>query len=171
MSTSKFPTRWFFHADVTDTIGITTITVTMKENLVKTHVNKRKRENFLRLQNFSVRGRSNYDKGDSDWTIDISTATKVSEILPFDPPIKYFFHISSTICFFARRMLQMFVTSTLVVTVIGVRGKVDQKFELLIADGHNVENIQVVNTSSTLFSLSSFWKSSSSFLISVCIYR
>ena len=48
---------------------------------------------FLGLENFSVRGRSNYDKGVSDWTIEISTATKVSKILPFDPPIKFFFHV------------------------------------------------------------------------------
>ena len=49
-----------------------------------------------------------------------------------------------------------FAISTLAVIVIGVRGKVDQKFELLIVDGHDVEDIQVVSTSNTLFSLSSF---------------
>ena len=60
MSPSKSPTHWFFHADVTDTIGTTTITVTVKGNFVKTHVDKLKRGNF------SVKGRSDYDKGDSD---------------------------------------------------------------------------------------------------------
>jgi hypothetical protein len=48
-------------------------------------------------------------------------------------------------------MLQPFVTYTLVVTVIGVRGEVDQKFELLVADRHDVEDIQVVSTSNILF--------------------
>jgi len=48
-------------------------------------------------------------------------------------------------------MLQPFVTSTLVVTVIGVREEVNQKFELLVADGHDAEDMQVVSTSSTLF--------------------
>ena len=151
MSPSKSPTHWFFHADVTDTVGTTTITVTVKGNLVKTHVDKLKRGKFLRLENFSVRGRSDYDKGDSDWTIDISTATKVFEIPPFDPPVKLFFHVSDTIRSFARRMLQPFATSTLVVTVIGVRGEVDQKFELLVADGHDAEDIQVVSIFSNLF--------------------
>ena len=103
-----------------------------------------------------MRGRSDYDKGNSDWTIDISTATKVSEILPFDPPIKLFFYVSDTIRSFARQMLQPFATSTLAVTVIGVRGEVDQKFEILVADGYDAEDIQVVSTSSTLFSLLSF---------------
>jgi hypothetical protein len=48
-------------------------------------------------------------------------------------------------------MLQPFATYTFVVTVIGVRGEVDQKFELLVADGHDVEDIQVVSTSNILF--------------------
>ena len=93
-----------------------------------------------------MRGRSDYDKGDSDWTIDISTVTKVFEIPPLDPSIKLFFHVSDTIRSFARRMLLPFATSTLVVTVIGVRGEVDQKFKLLVVDGHDVEDIQVVST-------------------------
>ena len=98
-----------------------------------------------------MRGRSDYDNGDSNWTIDISTSTKVSKIPPFDHPIKFFFHVSDTIRSFAQRMLQPFVTSTLVVTVIGVREEVNQKFELLVADGHDAEDMQVVSTSSTLF--------------------
>ena len=121
--------------------------------LVKTHVETLKRGEFLRLENFGVRSRSDYDKRDSDWSIDISTATKVYEIPPFDPPIKLFFHVSDTIRSFARRMLQPFVTSTLVVTVIGMRGEVDENFELLVADEDDAEDIQVVSTSTTLFSL------------------
>ena len=54
-----------FHADVTDTVGTTTITVTLKENLIKMHVDKLNREKFLRLENSSVRGRFDYDKGES----------------------------------------------------------------------------------------------------------
>ena len=53
-------------------------------------------------------------------------------------------------------MLQPFVTSTIVVTVIGVRGEVDQKFELLVAYRHDAEDIQVVSIFSTLFWLLSF---------------
>ena len=98
-----------------------------------------------------MRNRSDYDKGYSDWTIHISTATKVFEIPPFDPPIKFFFHVSDTIHSFAWQMLQPFAISTLVVTVIGVRGEVDQKIELLVVDGHDVGDIQVVSTSSTSF--------------------
>ena len=71
-------------------------------------MDERKREKFLWLENLSVRGQSNYDKGDLDWTKYISTATKIFEIPPFDPPIKLFFHVSNTIRFFARRMLQLF---------------------------------------------------------------
>ncbi len=98
-----------------------------------------------------MRNRSDYDKGYSDWTIHISTATKVFEIPPFDPPIKLFFHVSDTIRFFARRMLQPFATSTLVIIVIVVRGEVDQKFELLVVDIHDAEDIQVVSISNILF--------------------
>jgi hypothetical protein len=102
MSPSKSPTHWFFHAYVTDTVGTTTIIIIVKENLVKTHVDKLKRGKFLWLENFSVRGRLYYDKGDSGWTIDISTTTKVFEIPPFDPPIKLLFHVSDTIHSSAR---------------------------------------------------------------------
>ena len=48
-------------------------------------------------------------------------------------------------------MLQPFATSTLVDTVIGVRGEINKKIELLVVDGHDVEDIQVVSTFSTLF--------------------
>ena len=73
------------------------------------------------------------------------------KIPPSDPPIKLFFHVLDSIHSFARRMLQPFATSTLVVTVIGVRGEVYQKFELHVVDGHDAEDIQVVSTSNTLF--------------------
>ena len=151
ISPLKSPTHWFFHANVTDIVGTTTIIIIVKENLVKTHVDKLKRGKFLRLENFRVRGRSYYDKGDPDWTIEIYNATKVFEIPPFDPPIKLFFHVLDTIRSFERQMLQPFATSTLVDTVIGVRGEINKKIELLVADGHDVEDIQVVSTFSTLF--------------------
>ena len=77
MSPSKSPTHWFLHVDIMDIVGTTTITVTVKGNLVKTHVDTLKRGKFLRMENFNVRSRSDYDKGDSDWSIEISTATKV----------------------------------------------------------------------------------------------
>ena len=66
MSPSKSSTHWFLHADVTDTVGTTTITVHVKGNLVKMHVDKLKRGKFLQLENCNVRGRSDYEKGDSD---------------------------------------------------------------------------------------------------------
>ena len=55
-----------FHAYVTDIVGTTTINVIVKENLVKTHVDKLKKRKFLQLENFSVRGQSDYEEGDSD---------------------------------------------------------------------------------------------------------
>ena len=46
MSLSKSSTHWFLHVDVTDTVGTMTITVIVKENLVKTHVDKLMRGEF-----------------------------------------------------------------------------------------------------------------------------
>jgi hypothetical protein len=66
LSPSKSPSHWFFHVDVMDTVGTTTITVNVQENLVKTHVDKLKKRKFLLLKNFNIRGQSYYDKGDSD---------------------------------------------------------------------------------------------------------
>ena len=52
ISPSISPTHYFFHADVTDTVGTTTITKTVKENLVKTHVDKLKRGKFVAVGEF-----------------------------------------------------------------------------------------------------------------------
>ena len=52
MSPSKSSTHWFFYADVTNIVGTTTITVIVKGNLVKTHVNKLKRGKFFAIGEF-----------------------------------------------------------------------------------------------------------------------
>jgi hypothetical protein len=43
------------------------------------------------LENCSVKNKFDYDKGDSNWTIELSIAIKVAIDLPFDPPIRLFF--------------------------------------------------------------------------------
>jgi hypothetical protein len=41
--------------------------------------------------NFFVKVKTNYDKGDFDWMIELSTTTKVITILAFDCPVKLHF--------------------------------------------------------------------------------
>jgi hypothetical protein len=41
-------------------------------------------------------------------------------------------------------MFQPFVTTTIVFVVIEVCGEIDSKFELLVVDGNNPKNIQIV---------------------------
>jgi hypothetical protein len=41
------------------------------------------------LENFYVKAITNYEKGDSDWMIELSMATKMKTIPTFDPPLKY----------------------------------------------------------------------------------
>ncbi len=89
--------------------------------------------------------KTNYDKGNYDWTIELSTTTKVTTILAFDLPIKLHFLLKDTIHSFSRHMLQPFVITTIVLIVIGVRGEIDNKFELLVPNKTNLENIQIIS--------------------------
>jgi hypothetical protein len=42
-------------------------------------------------------------------------------------------------------MLQPFATTTIAFVVIGVRGEIDNKVELLVIDGNNLKDIQIVS--------------------------
>jgi hypothetical protein len=75
----------------------------------------------------------------------LSIATKVTTILAFDLPMKLHFLPKDTICSFPCRMLQPFIITTIVFIVIGMRGEIDNKFEQLIANMNNLENIQIVS--------------------------
>jgi hypothetical protein len=77
--------------------------------------------------------------------IELSTTTKVRTIPTFDPPLKLHFMPKDTIRSFSRLMLQPFVTTTIAFVVIGVRGEIDSKFELLVYDGSSLEDIQIVS--------------------------
>ncbi len=92
-----------------------------------------------------MKAKTNYDKGDSDWTIELSTTTKVTTIPTFDPPVKLHFLPKNTIHNFFHRMLQPFTTTTIAFVVIGVRGEIDNKFELLVVDGSSPKHIQIVS--------------------------
>jgi hypothetical protein len=82
-----------------------------------------------------VKAKSNYEKGDLDWTIELSTTTEVTIVLPFDPPIKLFFHLKDIINSFGRHMFQPFATTTIAFAIIDVHGEINGKFELLVANG------------------------------------
>jgi hypothetical protein len=92
-----------------------------------------------------VKAKIDYDKGNYDWTIELSTSTKVTSILAFDPPMKLHFLPKETICSFSCYMIQPFVTTTIVFVVIGVHGEIDIKFELLVVDRSNPKDIQIVS--------------------------
>jgi len=146
-STSPFKLMAFsyLHVDVIDIVRTTTITVNIKGGLIKTHSKFIKKGSFLRLKFFFVETKTNYEKGGSDWMIELSTTTKVRTIPTFDPPLKLHFMPKDTIRSFSRRMLQPFVTTTIAFVVIGVRGEIYSKFELLVDDGSSLEDIQIVS--------------------------
>ncbi len=143
----------YLHANVIDIVGTTIITINIKGGLIKTHVEFIKKNCFLRLENFSMKAKIDYDKGNFDWTIELSIATKVTTIPTFDVPMvdvpMVAFLPQNTIHGFSRHMFQPFATTTIAFVVIGVCGEIDSKFELLVTDGSNLEDIQIV----------SFWKS------------
>jgi hypothetical protein len=96
-SPAKFVVYSYLHADVIDYVGTTTITINIKGVLIKTHFELIKKINFLWLEDFSVKCKSNYDKGILDWTIELSIAIKVIIVPPFDLFIKLFSHPMDTI--------------------------------------------------------------------------
>jgi hypothetical protein len=92
-----------------------------------------------------VKAKTNYDKGDYDWTIKLSIATKVTTILTFDPFMELHFLLKDIIHSFFRHMLKPFTTIMIAFVIIGVCGEIDSKFELLLVDGNNLEDIQIVS--------------------------
>jgi hypothetical protein len=92
-----------------------------------------------------MKAKIDYDKGNYDWMIELSTSTKVTTILAFDPLVKLHFLPKDTICSFSCHMIQLFVTTTIVFVVIGVHGEIDIKFELLVVDRSNPKDIQIVS--------------------------
>jgi hypothetical protein len=88
-----------------------------------------------------VKAKTNYGKGNSNWIIKLSTTTKVTTLLAFDPLVKLHFLPKDTICSFSHRMLQPFVTTTIAFVVIGVHGEINKIFELLVVDRNNLEDI------------------------------
>jgi hypothetical protein len=93
----KFVAFSYLHVDVIDTMGTTTITVNIRGGLIKTHVEFIKKGCFLQLEIFSMKVKTYYDKGDSDWMIKLSTTTKVTTIPTFDHLEKLHFLPKDTI--------------------------------------------------------------------------
>jgi len=91
------------------------------------------------------KAKTNYDKGNSHWTIELSTTTKVTTILAFDLFVKLHFLPKNTIHGFSHHMFQPFATTTIFFFVIGMCGEIDGKFELLVANGSSPEDIQIVS--------------------------
>ena len=72
----------YLHVDVTDRYGFCIITVTIQGHLAYTHSEKLIVGKFLRLENFSVKEKDAYEKGDSDFVLKISSSTMCSSISP-----------------------------------------------------------------------------------------
>jgi len=92
-----------------------------------------------------VKAKIDHDKGDFDWTIELSTTTKVITIPTFDPCVKLHFLPKNTIRSFSHCMLQSFVTTTIVFVVIGMCGEIDSQFGLLIANKSSPKDIQTIS--------------------------
>ncbi len=56
----------YLHANVIGSMGTTTIIINIKGTLIKTHSKLIKKGNFFRLEDFSIKAKFVYDKGDLD---------------------------------------------------------------------------------------------------------
>jgi len=70
-----------------------------------------------------VKAKTNYDKGDYDWTIKLSIATKVTTILTFDPFMELHFLPKDIIHSFSHRMLKPFTTIIIVFVLLECVGR------------------------------------------------
>jgi hypothetical protein len=103
-SLSKFVVFSYLHVVVIDTMGTTIIIISINGGLIKTHATFTKKVCFLRLENLYVTSKTNSDKGDSNWTIELSTSIKVTTIPTFDPLVKLHFLPKDTIRNFSHHM-------------------------------------------------------------------
>ncbi len=87
-SLSRSPTKFGF-------VGTTIIIINIKSALIKTHVKLIKKGNFLWLEFFFAKAKYDYDKGNSDYTIKLFIATKVTIVPPFNLHVKLFFHVAT----------------------------------------------------------------------------
>lgn len=69
------PKYKYLHVDVTNRYRFCIITVTIQGHLAYIHSRKLVVGKFLRLENFSVKGKDAYEKGDSDFVLRISSST------------------------------------------------------------------------------------------------
>jgi hypothetical protein len=90
-----------------------------------------------------MKAKTNYDKAYYHWMIKLSITTKMTTILTFDPLMKLQFLSKYIIFNFSHHMPEPFTTITIAFVVIGVHGEIDSKFEILIVDGNNLENIKL----------------------------
>lgn len=127
-----------------DYVGTPTITMNINDTLIKTHFELIKKGNFLWLKKISIKGEYDYDKTYSNWTMDLSTTSKVIIVPPFDLFIKLFFHPKDIISSFGVCMLQPFTTTTIAFVIIGVCGEINEKFELLVANETSPKGIQII---------------------------
>jgi hypothetical protein len=102
-SLSKSVVFSYLHANVIDNVGTTTIIVSIRGGLIKTHVEFIKQCCFLQSENFFVKAKRDYD-----WTIELSIATKVTTIPAFDLLVKLHFLPKDTICSFSHPHLLTF---------------------------------------------------------------
>ncbi len=87
---------------------------------------------FSQFENFFVKAKIDYDKGDFDWMIELSTTTKMITIPTFGPCVKLHFLPKDTIHNFSCCMFQPFATTSIAFVVIRMHGEIDSKFELLV---------------------------------------
>jgi hypothetical protein len=139
------PKYMYLHVDVTGRYGFCIITVTIQGHLTYTHSKKLVVGKFFRLENFSVKEKDVYEKGDSDFVLWISSSTVCSSISPSSPPFVLHFLATDTISSFATRMHAKFSIATILVVVTAVRGEIQDCYELRVADGVNPGDIQIVS--------------------------
>lgn len=134
----------YLHANVIDLHGFTTITMTIGGVLINFHLDKFVKGKHLRIKNFFMRTHANFEKGDLNVSLKVTSSIVVDTLDDVDVQL-CFLHIN-LIASFIQQIHKKWAIATLVVVVICLQGKVDGRLELIVVDGDSPSDIQTVQT-------------------------
>jgi len=124
----------YLHAGMIDIHGVCTATVTIVGSLINFHKDKFTIGNHLRIENFTLRIRANFERGDLDLFLQYSVWISLI-----------------TVCIFFMRTLLHLLTRGFMISgqwhqlmLLYGSKEVDGCFELIVVDGDALEDVQMV---------------------------
>ncbi len=110
--------------------------------LINFHKGKFTKGKHLRIENFTLRTRPKFERGDLHLSLWLTTSTKVLILDKFDYNL-HFFH-ADTIPSFNKRIHDKWATTSIAIVVIWFHREVNGHFEFIVGYGDSPEDVQMV---------------------------